>query len=134
MLTIRLPRPIDESPMALFGLVEEPEKKRTRRAPEEVVMWRCTECYELHNDEDDAAECCPADGEDAGCGGLLLDTGEVRCPCCGSSSDSFEEAIDCCMWKTHGPEERRALTQQMRIYGYLLDSALVGMVTEGLLV
>lgn len=131
MLTIRLPRPIDESPLAFLPSDSETEKKRERRAPEEVVMWRCTECYELHTDEDDAAECCPADGEDAGCGGLLLDTGEVRCPCCGSASDSFEEAIDCCMWKTHGPEERRALAQQMRIYGYLLDSALVGMVTEG---
>lgn len=131
MLSIRLPRPIDESPVAVLAPYAEPlEKKRTRRTPEEVVMWRCTECYELHDDEDDAAECCPEKVEPAGCGDLLLETGQVRCPLCGTPNEDYEEAVDCCMWKTHGPAERRALAQQMLIYGYLLDSALVSLVTE----
>lgn len=131
MLTIRLPRPIDmEPPITVFAPVEEPEKKRTRRTPEEVVMWRCAECYELHDDEDAAAECCQEEDEAVGCGDMLLETGEVRCPCCGSANDDYEEAVDCCMWKTHGPAERYALAQQLRTYGYLLDSALVGIVTD----
>jgi hypothetical protein len=133
MLTIRLPRPVEnEPPVTVFAPVTD-EKKRSRRRPEEVVQWRCTECYELHDDEDDAAECCPEEDEEVGCGGMLLETGQVRCPCCGTANDDYEEAVDCCMWKTHSPVERHALAQQMRTYGYLLDSALVGMVTEGTL-
>ncbi|SOY56812.1 hypothetical protein [Cupriavidus taiwanensis] len=134
MLTIRLPRPVDETPITVLAPVAEPEKKRTRRRPEEIVRWRCTECYEEHDDEDDAAECCPEEDEEVGCGGMLLETGEVRCPRCGNANDDYEEAVDCCMWKTHGPAERRELAQQMRTYGYLLDSALVGVVTDGPLV
>lgn len=134
MLTIRLPRPVEIEPsITVFEPVTEAPKKRSRRQPEEVVQWRCMECCELHDDEDDAAECCPEEEEEVGMGGMLLETGQVRCPCCGTANEDTDEAIDCCMWKTHSAADRRALAQQMRTYGYLLDSALVGMVTEGVL-
>ncbi|CAN7302391.1 hypothetical protein LJR296_001404 [Cupriavidus necator] len=134
MLTIRLPRPVEIEPsITVFAPVEEPEKKRERRAPVEIVRWGCPECGAEYDDEDDAAECCEEEAEAVGCGGMALETGQVRCPCCGTANDDYEEAVDCCMWKTHSPAERLALAQQMRTYGYLLDSALVGMVTEGVL-
>lgn len=117
MLQIRLPRP---TPIAAELLAGEPCE---RLAPEEVVMYRCQGCHELHDDEDDAIDCCPADDEDGG----------LRCPCCGTEHDDADGVVDCCMWKTHSIAERQALAQQLRAYGYLLDSALVGMVTEGAL-
>lgn len=133
MLQIRLPRPLDIEPaITVFAPVEESEKERTRRAPVEIVRWGCPDCSAEYSDEDDAAECCQEEDEAVGVGGLLLETGQVRCPCCGSASDDYEEAIDCCMWKTHSYSERNAIAQQLRAYGYLLDSALAGMVTEGL--
>lgn len=132
MLMIRLPRPVDQLPLAALAPTEGPAKKRSRRQPEEIVRWRCPECWEEHEDEDDAAECCLEEEEAVGCGGMLLETGQVRCPCCGTANDDYEDAIGCCMWKTHGPAERQALVQQLRTYGYLLDSALVGMVTDDL--
>ncbi len=124
MLTIRLPRPAetDDAP---------PPANSAKRSKMAIVVYKCPECFTEYDWEDDAVECCDDDeAEEVGCGGMLLETGEVRCPCCGSTSDSFEDAVDCCMWKTHGPAERRALAQQMRVYGYLLDSALAGVVTE----
>ncbi|MBK5571791.1 hypothetical protein [Ensifer sp. SSB1] len=126
MLKIRLPRPVDEAPE---GALLAPDEQLERRAPEEVVMWRCAECFDLHHDEDDAADCCDDSDDDASCGGMLLESGRVLCPCCGTANADFEDAVECCLWKTIGPAERQALAQQMRIYGYLLDSALVGMVT-----
>ena len=133
MLTIRLPRPVDESPITVLAPVEAPEKKRTPRRPIEVVQWQCPECFDIHDDEDDAAMCCPEEEEAVGCGGMLIETGQVLCPCCGTASEDYEEAVGCCMWKTHSFAERQTLAQQLRIYGYLLDSAMVGIVTEGVL-
>lgn len=132
MLRIRLPRPIDESPVTALAPVEAPSVTRIPRRPIEVVQWQCPECFDIHDDEDDAALCCPEEVEAVGCGGMLIETGQVRCPCCGTANEDYQEAVDCCMWKTHSAAERQALAQQMRTYGYLLDSALVGMVTDGL--
>lgn len=108
MLTIRLPRPIEIEPsITVFAPVEEPENKRERRAPVEIVRWGCPECGAEHDDEDDAAECCEEEAEAVGCGGMALETGQVRCPCCGNANEDYDEAIDCCMWKTTARQSAR---------------------------
>ena len=79
--------------IARGGIPEELEKRLRRGAVTEVLMWRCNVCRELHEDEDDAAECC---------------AGEVKthpeelptwCPVCGQEATSPHEAADCCLWK-----------------------------------
>lgn len=57
---------------------------------EEVTMYRCTKCDELHEFKDDAEDCC-AEQDD-------VDTGPV-CPVCGTRHGDHEAASDCCLWK-----------------------------------
>ena len=120
MLAIRLPRPFDAAPVAEIPV------ETKRNVPEEVLMWRCPECRELYEDEDDAEDCCPADeGRDD-----LASVAHAQCPLCGTEYETHESAVDCCMWLTHGPAERWDLARQLRTYGYLLESALANAVVE----
>lgn len=71
------------------------DRLRTPRADpksraEEVVMYRCRECDELHEWRIDAEVCCaePTD----------TDTGPY-CPVCGTRHGDHEAASDCCLWK-----------------------------------
>lgn len=116
MLAIRLPRPYDAEPVTELA-----EKKP--REPEAVVMWRCPECQELYDDDYDAEQCC-ADEDD------LSSLADARCPSCGTGYETFESAVDCCMWLTHCPAERWEMARQLKTYGYLLESALANAVVE----
>lgn len=73
---------------------ESAEGKRQRDLDrvEEVVMYRCTECQELHEDEDDAADCCEVEG-------LHDEEAPSICPVCAAKFSSPHEASDCCLWK-----------------------------------
>lgn len=61
-----------------------------KKRVEEVRMYRCLECDEVHEEEMDARACCaePTD----------TDTGPY-CPVCGTKCHDHEAASDCCLWK-----------------------------------
>lgn len=88
------------SPLNFFGIVQrtqrgvvEDEPTKARRRIEEVVMYRCPECHELHEWQDDAEECCKEKKEaaDRGAG--------TDCPVCGEAYATHRDASDCCLWK-----------------------------------
>ncbi len=51
-------------------------------------MYRCPECGDLHDVEEDAEDCCAADDAD-----------HVRCPVCGSVCGDHHDAANCCLWR-----------------------------------
>lgn len=48
-------------------------------------VWRCEQCGEIHDDEDEASECCPPEI-----------TALFRCTACRKTHQSEEEAEGCC--------------------------------------
>lgn len=48
-------------------------------------VWRCEQCGEIHDDEDEASECCPPEV-----------TVLFRCKVCRETYRKEEEAEDCC--------------------------------------
>lgn len=88
------------SPLTLSGLRvdhEPPKKPRVEDDSgrvEAVLMYRCTECDEVHDHRLDAEDCCPPDD-------LLLHHEEdsVQCPVCGEEHIDHRYAVDCCLWK-----------------------------------
>lgn len=117
MLSIRLPRPR----VNLDAVIVEAAEKH---AVEAIVVYKCPECLEEYDWEDEAIECCEEASTEE------IASGRLVCPQCGSQHDDVDDAVDCCLWKTHSPAQRWELARQLRAFGYLLDSALVGMVTE----
>lgn len=73
----------------------ESRNRREKGRVVEVVMYRCAECDELHDDEDDAAECCADDAVD----GLHDEEAPDACPVCGLDHIDAYSAADCCLWK-----------------------------------
>jgi hypothetical protein len=67
------------------------EPSKSRRI-EMVVQYRCPECSELHDTEDDAASCCEDDE-----GGEVAKSA-CECPVCGRKYAALEDAADCCLW------------------------------------
>lgn len=68
--------------------------------PEEVVMYRCPTCEELHDDEFDAKNCCSESG--------------VYCPVCASNEPrTYSEAVDCCLWKALPISKRLSVADEM---------------------
>ena len=49
------------------------------------TKWQCGRCNELHDDEDEAIECCRPSIHEV-----------FICPACKDSHSSMEEAISCC--------------------------------------
>lgn len=47
--------------------------------------WRCNSCYDLHDSEDEAIECCQPSVSEVFC-----------CPTCGEGHGDESDAIDCC--------------------------------------
>lgn len=50
-----------------------------------IELWRCEECAEIHNWEDEARECCAPEITEL-----------YGCPDCDAVHDDEGEAIDCC--------------------------------------
>lgn len=66
---------------------------KARRRVEEVTCWRCLECDALHEDEDEAMDCCePA---------VAVHDEEIgdHCPVCSKEYANPHEVADCCLWK-----------------------------------
>lgn len=84
-----------------------PEGPAYRRMVEQVTLYRCPECKELHGDEDDAAECCFETTVGAG--------SSPCCPVCGEKAlvDHFD-AAECCLWKDMALPERWRVARAVR--------------------
>lgn len=79
------------SPRALAGIraaLNTPQDAK-RREVEEVVMYRCPECGELHEWESDAKDCCATAP-----GAVEL----PACPVCSEHHQTHRDAADCCLW------------------------------------
>lgn len=62
----------------------------TAAHPPEV--WRCGECFTVHDDEDDARDCCPQRIEEG-----------YACPVCGEFHEEEAAAIACHDWDPDRP-------------------------------
>lgn len=61
--------------------------------PEEVTMYRCPVCRQLHDYSDDASECCAPVSTHA-------EESTTECPVCGAAHQDTESAAHCCLWKS----------------------------------
>ena len=52
---------------------------------EPMRKWKCSACDELHDNEDDARECCPPSINEV-----------YVCPVCGSDFPFYPDALMCC--------------------------------------
>ena len=93
--------------IARAGIPEELEKRLRQASVTEVVRWRCNICRDLHDDEDDAAECCSA--------AVTSHAEELPnwCPVCGKEATSPHAASDCCLWKDIDANTRWRMADQV---------------------
>jgi hypothetical protein len=63
-----------------------------------IECWRCPECLDVHDDEDDAERCCAETPKEAAVSN--------SCPVCGEKADTHRLAADCCLWRDIGAAER----------------------------
>lgn len=87
----------------------ERQREQHRNRVVEVVVYRCCECRELHDDEDNAVECCAPDASD----GLHHEEGASHCPVCYDRHNSPREAADCCLWKDLDAPTRWRMADQV---------------------
>jgi hypothetical protein len=82
-----------------------PGVERRRNKAVEVEAYKCPACDALHEDEFDAEDCCPYDGDVTE--NLLHDQeGDEKCPVCGEGCADAYLAADCCLWKDLPPAAR----------------------------
>lgn len=85
---------IQLSPLNLFGikaqLAKLPEEDYEAGQVERVTMYRCPECHDLHEDEDDAESCCAT---------RATQKSSTTCPVCGQDYNAHRNTADCCLWK-----------------------------------
>lgn len=67
---------------------------------EEVAMYRCPECKELHEWPEDARDCCEPAAPPQPC---------ATCPVCGENHRTHRDAADCCLWKDLDAYARMAI-------------------------
>lgn len=85
-------------------------KIKHRRAA--LVFYKCPECFESYDEEDEAEECCQGDECDAA--RPLKPEGLAHCPVCNRGTEmDYHEAVTCCLWKDIGPFERYAIATMM---------------------
>ena len=87
----------------------EGKRQRDLGRVEEVMMYRCTECREIHDDEDDAADCCAPDAVE----GLHDEEQATHCPVCALKFNSARDAADCCLWKDIDAPTRWRMADQV---------------------
>ncbi len=62
------------------------------------VYYLCTECDTVHDDEEDALDCCAPLVEEI-----------YLCPVCSLGYDREEDAIDCCGWDPDAAGQMRLM-------------------------
>lgn len=86
------------------------ERPKHRRAA--IICWKCPECFEQYDDEDEAEECCQ--GEECDDASPLTPDSFAHCPVCNRGTEfDYHEAVTCCLWKDIGPFERYAIATHM---------------------
>lgn len=73
--------------------------KGKRQRP--IECWRCAECLQVYEWEDEAEECCVDPAPAA--------ASNSDCPVCGESYNSPRDAADCCLWKDLDQAQRYAM-------------------------
>lgn len=66
-------------------------KRNSRSRP--IECWKCSECFEVYDDEDEARDCCARSNSDS------APVRQPACPVCNQGSYGFRDAADCCLWK-----------------------------------
>ena len=81
--------------IATLGIVGEPlaeAKSASRTKPRSIECWRCSECRQVHDWEDEAEECCAAED-------VKPASTAPACPVCAEKYSERRDATDCCLWK-----------------------------------
>lgn len=81
-----------------------PNAPLRRRA---IECWKCPECQEVYEWEDEAEECCAeAVAQDA--------PFSPACPVCAQKYDAHRDAADCCLWKDLDAHTRWAVADAVQ--------------------
>ncbi len=91
---------------------EAAEHKRERDLDriEQVTMYRCLECQDLYDDEEDAIQCCAPESDVIG---LHDQEAPTICPVYGQDFISARDAADCCLWKDIDATTRWRMADQV---------------------
>jgi hypothetical protein len=117
--------PIRLSPLNFSGLIalattplselpkDHPARKaldgrRSKRSA--IECWKCPDCDEVYDDEDEAVECCQDDDH---LHTLRDQDGVSLCPICASSNTDARKASDCCLWKDFDAHTRWAMADRV---------------------
>lgn len=77
---------------------ESSSKEKRRNKPIWVDAYKCPVCGDLHEDEDDAADCCAFREQPVAARSPHAEE-SVFCPVCGSAASDYRHAVDCCLWR-----------------------------------
>ncbi len=110
------------SPLNLRGLLHTqhvvgepvPDDKLDRLCPTMVVMYRCSYCDELHDDEDDAADCCRPPSPQP--------RNADVCPVCNQVALNVRDAADCCLWKDLDAATRERIALDLEVGATWLEA------------
>ena len=85
------------SPFNLRGLINTmgcvvPTETSAKSKLRAIECWRCPECWDVHDFEDEAEECCAEAAAKAA-------PSAKACPVCAQKYDEHRAAADCCLWK-----------------------------------
>lgn len=65
------------------------------------AKWRCNECQEVHNDEEEALECCRPSVSEV-----------YFCPVCDKDCLTEQDAIECCDFDPEGPPPMASMAER----------------------
>lgn len=78
--------------------------------PREVTMFRCGTCNDLHDEYEEAEDCC---APLAASGLPVRDDNPNACPVCAAEYGNTREATNCCLWKDIDAPTRYALADRV---------------------
>ena len=102
------------SPLNFQGLIatlgkDAPKTAGVKLTLEWVLAYRCPECSDLYDNEDEALECCDTFG-------LAHDQDAAAdCPVCQQVYSDHREASDCCLWRDLDSAPAGAWQMQLRL-------------------
>lgn len=109
--------PITLSPLNRQSLVAalhtdwaDPQIKKpvNSQRPKAIECWKCPECGEIHEWEDEAIECCEEE--------VIAphhESAPLACPICATAAHTHRDAADCCLWKDIDAHKRWAMADRV---------------------
>lgn len=98
--------------LATMGLdgadANDKRRKTTHRAA--IQCWKCPECFDVHDFEDEAEDCC-AELEKKSA------ADDAACPVCAEAAKDHRDAADCCLWKDLDAPTRWAIADAVAAGG-----------------